>query len=366
MKNQTKAIQQRAQKIFKSLALATVSLALISSQAFASYRIPSNITLLPIGTPKPDTQVFQSPIVKDTQWAYFVYLPPTYDQNSSKLWPVYINVPAFNYNSGASKIADVFTTHLGNGGMAQHLQNPSKFRQITNRFIVITPVVNWDMCSSIYGHPERLKTLFDSLTREFKIDKGRINMGGYCFGAGVTYTFATFYPSYLNHIVLYAGNDTWASTFNLARACSLKTLPIRQYADASSPDGPNAKAAWTAINACGNSNDSITYGTSGWHEIWYFGGFDTVTTLFDWFLSGPATPVAAKVVSAPAKPSLGFGTRLSASDRMEIIDFNGKLLCSLKGNGSVAGSLIPKLARGMYLVRILANSQSVARIHFVK
>jgi predicted esterase len=334
----------------------------LASQVFASYRIPSYITLLPIGTPKADTSVFQSPIINDSQWAYFVYLPPTYDQNSSKLWPVYINVPAFNYSTGAAKMSDVFTTHLDNGGMAELLQNPAKFRQVTNRFICITPIVNWDMCSSIYGHPERLKTLFDSLSRQFKIDKSRINMSGYCFGAGVTYTFATFYPKYLSHIVLMAGNDNWATTFNLAKACSLKTIPIRQYADSvcSCNDGPTAKAAWTAINACGGHNDSITCIGTGWHEVWYFGGFDTATSVFDWMLSGPGTPVAPENEEINVRtPSIDD---LTGNGRIEVVALNGKVLCTRTGSMSDITRILSTYNRGMYLLRTTFGNRLVTRV----
>jgi hypothetical protein len=340
----------------------------LASQAFATYRVPNYITLLPVGTPKADTQVFQSSIIKDTQWLYFVYLPPTYDANSSKLWPCFINVPAFNYSTGALNISDIFTTHMSNGGMAELLQakQPAKLRQISNRFIVITPVVNWDMCSSRYGHPEALKMLFDSLSRQFKIDKSRINTSGYCFGAGATYTFATFYPHYLNHMILMAGNDNWASTFNLAKACSLKTLPIRQYADSvcTCNDGPTAKAARDAIMACGGNNDSLTCIGTGWHEVWGLGGFDTATTVYDWLLSGPGTAVAPEFNNE--KPATVSLDNFAGSRNIEVVGLDGRVLFSRKGTLSDINRALSNCNRGMYILRTTSGTSQVTRTIFNK
>jgi hypothetical protein len=351
--------------------LVLVGLVLMAGQALATYRIPSGQTLLPVGTPKADTQVFQSPIINDTQWAYFVWLPPTYDANSAKLWPCLINIPAFNYQDGSTgNLSDIFTTHCLNGGMAEILQNPSSVpAAIANRFVVITCYVEWTMVGSIPGHSDRLHSLFANITKSFKIDTTAISMMGYCFGAGVSYTYSAAYPSFPAHLVLIAGNDNWASTFNLTNACKLKNISMRQYAshNCTCNDSQTAEAAYLSISACGTHNDSITFTPSSNHEVWYWDGIDTTTSLYNWMLT-PRNPTAAQMtIEQPrAKASLGLETRLTPQDQMEIIDVNGQRLYRFSGNGSQAGKMIPPLSRGMYLVRITRGDESSARIFLSK
>jgi hypothetical protein len=132
-------------------------------------------------------------------------------------------------------------------------------------------------------------------------------------------------------------------------------------------------ASQTALDNCcltPRRDTLITFATGG-HELWYSQGVLKTAPAFDWLLTkvNDAATSVAPAAAGNIKPShalRALDTRLLPADRMEILDMNGKLLQRLSGNGSAARQMIPKLDRGMYLVRIFSGNQSFARIVVAK
>lgn len=364
-----KAIEIELKSHYRYLILPSLMIAILASQVPAAYRIGSNVTLVAPGTAAPGTQVAQSVLVNDTQFTFFVYLPPTYDSTGSKKWPLIISLPAMNFNNNGGNMNEYFTAHCRNGGIAVLLQTPATCTYISDRFIVVSPFLQWEVYGSNGGKPARLNCFLRYLNTRFKVDTTLISMIGYCWGSGVSWNYSTVYPTYPAHLVLEAGNDNWASTFDLTKACNLKNISIRQYASSKCTcnDSITARIAWNAIRTCGGTMDSITFTPSNLHEIWYWDGLDTTKSIYDWMLTKSSVPVVEKIIDhRQMKNSLNLSSRLFESDRLEVIDINGQLLYNLKGNGSAASQLISPLGRGMYLIRITSGAQSSSRIYIVQ
>jgi hypothetical protein len=334
------------------------------SQSSAGYRIPTAVSLLPVGTPKADTQVFCSPIINDTQWAYLVWLPPTCDAAASKVWPTLICIPAYWYNGSGGNANDFATSIDNDGGPAKLLLTPTKYKTISDRFIVVTLFTQWEMVNSRTGKPVLLHSLLDYVVKQAKIDTTRITMMGYVYGSGICYTYAAAYPKGVSHLVLMAGNDNWSSTFDLTKACALKNIPIRQYADSLCAEGPYAKAAYDAIMACGGRNDSLAYTHTTLDEVWHYGGYDTLSTMYDWMLSGNSTLVAPEINADKINP-MTFDN-VPGKAQTEVVDLNGKVLMRFTGNESSTHRFAHNRGAEIFLVRTSRDGRFATRVMISK
>jgi predicted peptidase len=234
----------------------TAFVALITGQLMASYRIPTGVTISGIAAPAAGHQVVQKIIASgDTEWCFYIYLPPTYDQNSSKLWPtIFLYTPSSMFYNGSGNINDLITANYDNGACAKYLQDSekSKYPFIADRFIVISPYVDGNMFKCVGGQPQRLGGLHHFLKTAYKIDPAGISLMGLCVGGGTIWNYAESDPTFAACIVPISCNDNWGSTCDLTRACNLKNIWIRHYADAGDPYVPYASAVAvnTALDNC--------------------------------------------------------------------------------------------------------------------
>jgi hypothetical protein len=361
------------------LVFLTVFSAFFTGQLLASYRLPAGVTIGGIAAPVAGHQVAQKIIASgDTEWAFLIYLPPTYDPNGSKLWPtIFLYTPSTFYYSGSGNINNIITGNYDNGACAKYLQDSlkSKYTFISDRFIVITPYVNGDAFKCVGGQPQRLGGLHHYLKTAYKIDPARITLMGLCAGGGAIWNYAESDPTFATCLVPLSCNDNWGSTCNLTLACNLKNIWIRHYADAGDPYVPYASAVAinTALDNCALAprRDTLITTNTNKHEIWLWANICNTAPVYDWMLtkvgSSSGTAVAPEIAYNEKTLSvLSMETRLSQHDRMDIIGVNGRLLYRLAGNGSTASRLIPNLNPGAYLVRISFGDQTAAQMFQVK
>jgi dienelactone hydrolase len=347
-----------------TMVLSAVIVSFTPDQSSASYRIPSNVVMYPSLPLAVGKEVFQRVIANDTEWAYLIYLPPTYDSTSSKVWPIfYYMQPGGVYYDGwsgqnTSGLFDSARAGL-NGGPAYYLNNaPSKFPSISTRFIVVTPFVSNNNSSG-----GRLMGLFKYLKNRLKVDTTCTSMMGLCIGGQVSYNFAAAYPKFLSSLVTMSTNGS-GSPCNLALACNLKNVPYRVYGDQRDPYVPTAatQALYDAVHNCGSTKATLTWTNVGMHEIWGYAGLDTAKEVYDWMLAnaGSTTPVAPK---ASDKQNAGVSMDgWSGLADIDLVGLNGQILSQYRGDPASMNRMVPGINRGVAVMRIHHGSQSVQRV----
>jgi hypothetical protein len=370
-----------AQKAFRIglrwVLLQAAFIAIVAGLATASSRIPAGVTVGGVSTPAAGHQVAQRVIVpapSDTEWAFLVSLPSTYDPNGTTLWPtiVWYGPLCDMYSGGSGNISIFFTANFDNGGPAKYMQDSirSRYSYIADRFIVISPFINFDVYKSAGGQPQRLKGLHNYLKATYKIDPNRITLVGGCAGGGVIWNYAESDPAFAASMVPISCNDTWASTVNVANSCTLKNIWIRHYADQNDPMVPyaNQVAMHTALDNCAllPRRDTLITTHVNTHEIWSVANILNTQAVYDWMLgkvgATAVAPAPKMVGSSKPKESFNFCSRLAHSDLLEVTSVTGQLILKQNGNGLTAGQMMPTLNRGMYLVRIISAHQVIARI----
>jgi hypothetical protein len=353
------------------LSIALVSL--MPNQALATYRIPSGVSLDPAAALNPGHVVAQTVIANDTQWAYYISVPTTYSASGTKLWPciIYMATAECNYN-GSGTENTIMTTHCWNGGLAEVAQTPAQAYAWIDRFVVITPYVDEPMIGANQGgKPEQLVGLINYMKRNMKIDSTQISLMGACWGSGVCWNLATVFPNIPSCMVLMDGNDTWCSTYRVSAACKLTGIPIKLLAASpgSESDSILMTGAHNAIQACGSNKETITYYKCGVHEMWSGSlmcggvGSDTIKSIFDWMLTNKLTtsvePRIDENQNSKAAPiSLNS---ISATDKVEVIGLNGKILLRSQGVLSKNDRILSTVNRGAAVVRITHADQSIDR-----
>jgi hypothetical protein len=335
-----------------ALILAAALVTMLPNQAGAAYRIPTSCILHPVSPIVPGKQVFQTCLSNDTQWAYFVYTPPTYDSNGTKLWPMLIfHMVNEELYSGGENINRMYDSGRGgmNGGPLYDLEKTPKPAYLADRFIVITPFVD-NFCNSHDGKPARLMGLYKYLTTHMKVDQTHISLMGDCAGGGMVVDFAEAYPTFPSSIVAMSCNDTWRSTVDLTKLCNIKNLPYQHYADQGDGMVPFSaqKAIYDGVVACGGTKMQFIVQNKGQHEIWGLSGLDTVKAMYDWML-GQQTPVAPKA-NEIRKASVSLNT-LSAGDQVSVIGLNGQILYK-SSNVSKLDQLLSNTDHGVRVVRV--------------
>jgi hypothetical protein len=352
-------------------AMTMLLLAIIAAtpnQASASYRISSTVVMYPTAPLTVGKEVFQRVIANDTEWAYLVYLPPTYDSTSSKVWPLFCYMqPGGTYQDGWSgqNTSSLFDSVRGglNGGPAYDLNNdPSRFPYISTRFIVVTPFVSYGMVNSNGGKPATLMGLFKYLKNRLKVDTTCISMMGLCVGGGIAYSFAAAYPTFLSSLVTMSCNNS-GSQCNLAVACKLKDVSYRIYADQRDIYVPtqNTQALYDAVHNCGSTKVTLTWTNIGMHEIWGYAGLDTLKEIYDWMYSNHTVASTASI--APDNQNIRLSVKkLPVNGKIEVIGLNGQILLRYRGDPTSVNRMIPSLNHGIRVIRINHGAQSVRRV----
>jgi hypothetical protein len=345
------------------LSLQFTVLMFLAGNVSAAYRIPSGIPLFPSTQATVGKQVFQTCIANDTQWAYFIYLPATYDSTGTKKWPLLIfqEVAGGMYqNGGWGSASNMFDSARGgmNGGPVYDLERTPKPAYLADRFIVLSPFINGDMFGSNHGQPARLMGLYRNIIERFKIDTTRISMMGDCAGGGVVWTVAAAYPKFPAAIVAMAFNDNWCSTVDLTKACNLKNVPTRLYVDSlNSSDRVVMLPVHNAMQQCGATNESLTYTYVNTHEIWAWAGLDTMKSMYDWMLAQQTSGSTALKSSDNPKIRIP-ANNVRPGDRIEIVGLNGRLLFTSTGVDAKAKGLLSMAGRGVRVVRIVRAGQT--------
>jgi hypothetical protein len=315
----------------------------------------------PIGDITPGTQVHATATVVGGSIQFTLYAPPTYDNAGTKRWPLIIQMPPMGATiegAGGAGFHQLVTC-----GIPQELENPSNCKYVSDRFIVVSPFLH---NSNYPANYVPLHNWIKYLYKTYKIDSTCVSFYGTCWGGNTSWGYFLLHPEIPSAAYLFAINDMWSATLDLTKACLLKNVGIRIARGLSDCCTPrlNCKAAYDAVHACGGGNDSFIE-IPGPHEIYNF--MDTISGMYDWFLTRKTTPststeVQPQAIQQNVQNAMSFETRLSRNDWMEVIDVNGKLVFKSTGSGLTVNQMIPKINRGMYLVRFQHANQTQARI----
>jgi hypothetical protein len=348
-----------------ALILSAAFITLLPGQAIATYRIPGTVILKPESPITPGKQIFQTCLSNDTQWAYFAYTPPSYDSNGTKLWPMLIfhmvNEGIYNSGSNIKQMFDSGRTGM-NGSILYDLVEPQRtLGYLGDRFIVVTPFVD-NFCNSNNGQPSRLMGLYKYLKTHLKVDTTRISMMGHCAGGGMVVTFAKYYPKFPSAIVAMSCNDTWRSTISFFNICNLKDVPYRHYGDKRDGMVPmqNQQAIYDTIVKCGGTKMELIWQDKNQHEIWGLSGLDTVKGMYDWMLSQQTSTSVVPKANENQKIRTSI-SNMSASDQIEVIGLNGKVIFISAGKISNLEQLFSNKEHGVRVVRVTHADGSVQR-----
>jgi hypothetical protein len=355
--------------------LSAAFITILPGQSAAMYRIPPGVTLDASKPVSPGHVVAQTVIANDTQWAYYISVPTTYDSTASKLWPciVYMPTAECNYN-GSGTENTIMTTHCWNGGLAEVVQTaPTACGSFLDRFVVLTPYVDEPMIGANQGgKPERLVGFINYMKRHIKIDSTQISLMGACWGSGVCWNLATVFPNIACCMVLMDGNDTWCSTYNQANACKLVNIPIKLLAatPGSESDSVLMTGAYNYVQKCGTNKTTITYYKCGVHEMWSAPlmcggvGSDTIKAVFDWMLTNKISTSVAPRMSEKQNPKVSQASlnNISASDKVEVVGLDGKIILRAQGNAAKSDRLLSNASHGVRLIRITHADQSIGEV----
>jgi hypothetical protein len=308
-------------------------------------------------------------VTLDTVFDFTLYAPAAYNTDTTKRWPLIIQFPpvgattpqAIGYGPGFGQLITV--------GICQRLNNPSTCRNVSDRFVVVSPYLKE---TAFPSQVVLVKNWIKYLFRTYRIDSTCVSYYGTCWGGNFGYSFSTAYPDIPSGEVLFDinGQNSPGGTLDLTKACALKNIPMKMYSASGDvyANWHNSQAVVNKIDSCtGGGKAAFILLNSTVHEIYNF--VDTTTALYDWMLASRRTPTSSLprfVCRRNTKTSLDLNSKLSHDDYMEVIDVNGRLLYKLRGTGLNAIREIPQLSRGMYLVRITTKSESFARIYLAK
>jgi hypothetical protein len=377
-----------------SIRLAKVTLpamtAMLALAGFAwSFNPPSPIPATqPIAAGQQVIQRFDS---LGNTWIYAAYVPPQYDVQPTRKWPVILYFGVIGTTYPNAPVANLTTN---NYGPARYLaDNAAYAHAFSDSFIVLTPWFTSDVnpCWTLavnntnfwgYCDPWLKHVLGPSL----RIDTMRIHAMGYCYGAGVLYKLFVKYPNIPASMSLFSPGDPQGACIldtGSAKACLFKDMPMQWFHNTGDPYSPYQVSQTTvnAIKACGNTKIIFTLGTSTIHESWGRPGSgwptpDTVKAYYDWMLAqkkSGATSVASNPASNKAEavgtkelPQQLLSTRLGSGDRMEIAGIDGKQVYRCNGSGLTVQQMLPRLSKQVYLVRLTTGKESVSRLLMAK
>jgi hypothetical protein len=307
--------------------------------------------------------------VLDTVFDFTLYAPAAYGTDITKRWPLIIQFPpvgatmpqAIGYGPGFGQLITV--------GICQRLNNPSTCKNVSDRFIVVSPYLKETAFTS---QCVLVKNWIKYLFKTYRIDSTCVSYYGTCWGGNFGYSFSTAYPEIPSAAVLFDinGKNSPGGTLDLTKACTVKNIPIKVYSASGDvyANWHDAQAVVNRIDSCsGGGKTEFILLNSTVHEIYNF--VDTTTALYDWMLASRKNPTAVMpgyIDHGKSKSSLDLNVKLSYHDHMDIIDVNGRLLYKVRGTGLSAIREIPKMNRGMYLVRITIKNESFARIYLAK
>jgi hypothetical protein len=317
----------------------------------------------PLGDITPGAQVHATAPAAGGSIDFSLYAPPTYDNAGTKRWPLIIQVPP----AGATQEADqgLGFHQVITCGIPQLLENPSTCKYVSDRFIVVSPFLHTS------PYPARF-TEFHAwikwLYKTYKIDSTCVSFYGTCWGGNATYSYLTLHPEIASAAYLFAINDGWSwqgGGLDLTKACQLKNIAIKVLRGTEDCCTPLAKckAAADAIHACGGGKDTFIQ-IPGPHEIYNF--MDTISGMYDWFLlqkTTLATSVAPGIENSRhqhTNRSMDLDVMMTETERIEVVNINGKIVYQSKGNGLQARRMIPQLGRGLYLVKIISGDRGAS------
>jgi hypothetical protein len=315
----------------------------------------------------PGVQVHAQIALDDTTFEFTLYGPASYNNDTTRRWPLIIQFPpvgatapqAFGYGPGFGQLITC--------GICQRLNNPASCKNVSDRFFVVSPFLRE---TAFPSQDVLVRDWIKYLFKTYRIDSTCVSYYGTCWGGNFGYSFSTAYPDIPSGLVLFDinGRNSPGGTLDLSKACTLRSIPTKVYSASGDVYAPwqNAKAVVDRIDSCsGGGHAEFVLVNSTLHEIYNY--IDTTTALYDWMFANRKTPTSATPGYADRRNAQSLlNLKLSHNDRMEIIDVNGQVLCTLRGTGSGAIQSIPSLPRGMYLVRMTSGARSFARIYLAR
>jgi len=380
MKNISQKKQENVVKIFMStMVLSGMMLIFSYCPAWSFYYNPNHSPVTPLTAGK---QVFQTWTSGANTWEYLVWLPWDYGKDPNKKWPMILFTAAAGATSKNASSEQVL--YKGWSGPSMYLQtgyeyDPHNFPYISNNFIFVTLWISFDdfqPCWSQTQTDPNYKAYFPPLLQHMfattSVDSNRVHFWGECGGSSVMYRAAWMFPQYPASMVLWTLNDPTNGCCDTTKACLLKNIPMKIIHGIKDPYCPWVRAELVAnkIKACGNTQCEFIKNDAG-HESWFFASSytDKDSTLYKWALQ------QVKTASTAVRPELNHQNSamshnglldfaLSINDRIEVIDLRGQVVSI--GNGPALSRMLPKMGRGIHMLRVSGKNASAVRIMTAK
>lgn len=208
---------------------------------------------------KQQAKTFQTELVRKVQLNYLLYLPPGYEKEKDKKWPLML----FLHGAGESG------SNLNN--VKKH--GPPKLAEKKDfPFILVSPQApkfGWDV--------EALNALLDEIVKDYRVDTKRVYLTGLSMGGYGSWALAGQYPERFAAVapICGGGNRIWAR--NLAK------IPIWVFHGAKDSVVPlkESQQMVDAVKARGGNVQFTVYPNAN-HDSWTE-TYDN-PRLFEWFL----------------------------------------------------------------------------------
>jgi predicted peptidase len=373
------------QKI-KMLALVSIGVMILSTVPVLAFSPADGGRAIPAaGTLGDGKQVMQRFDSSGNTWSYYAYLPPNYSTQTTRRWPfiMMLSVQGATYEARDiyAVIDDRSPYSMTNGGVTNYLRTPDSCKWVSDSFVVITPWLstNLDACANnTASYAAFFLPLLSHLKGTLRIDAGRFNIMGYCFGGALGYKIAALYPAMVTSLSMWSVNSAngGMACTDVSKACLLNTIKIRQYWGTNDNMVPyqNGIALKDAIVACGQNNIVWTQVAGAPHECWNSGGpnpTDKDPALYTWMLqvpakgqTGTASPGSHRISRSDSHEFLN--TRISKGELLEVVGLDGRCCTQLTGTGLSAATMVSHLNHGAYVIRRIAGSNVAGAMYLFK
>jgi predicted peptidase len=139
--------------------------------------------------PAQETRVFRKDVIRTMELRYLLYLPPGYDADQEKRWPLVL------FLHGAGERGEDLN-RVKRQGLARRIEEGAAFP-----FIAVSP-----QCGSRrWWQTDELSALLDEIERDYRVDPNRIYVTGPSMGGYATWALAAAQPKRFAAIVPICG-----------------------------------------------------------------------------------------------------------------------------------------------------------------